>query len=218
MIIKKYLHSCILVEKNGKRLLVDPGWFSFVEERIKPEDIGPVDVIVLTHSHPDHFYPDALKKIIALQQTRIITHAELGVLLDKEGLAWEAIQEGETKGCAGFRITALHGPHEKLPLPCPQNCAYYIDDTLLLPGDSYNVEGLDHCDVLALPVAGPWSRLADGVDFAKALRPRIVIPIHDWIIKDIFLERIYGMCRAVFAKEGIQFQPLGLGEGLEIEQ
>ena len=216
MVIKKYLHSCIVLEQNGKRLLIDPGIFSFLEEKIKPEDIGPVDTILLTHKHPDHYYPEALKKISALRKTLIITHAEVGELLDQEGLEWEEIKIGESKESAGFRITALEAPHGHLPIPCPHHLAYLVNEKILLPGDSYSVVGLDACEILTLPIAGPWSRLSDGIDFAKKLRPRIVIPIHDVIIKDFMLERMYTMCRLALEGEGIDFHPLDLGESCEI--
>ncbi len=217
MTIKKYLHSCILIEHNGKRLLADPGAFSFIEGKIAPEDIGPVDVILLTHAHQDHYFPEALKKIIALHPAPIVTHAEIGELLDQEGLHWERIRAGESKEVAGFTVRAFEAAHERLPMPCPQNDAYLINGTVLLPGDSYSVRGIDYCDILALPVAGPWSHLADGIDFAKRLKPRVVIPIHDAIIKDFMLERIYAMCDTALKSEGIEFHPLYVGDTFEAE-
>lgn len=217
MTIKKYLHSCIVMEHEGRRLLADPGMFSFIEGKITPEDIGSVDVILLTHNHQDHYYPEALKKIIAVQPAPIITHAEIGELLDREGLHWERMQVGESREIAGFTIKAFEAAHERLPIPCPHNNAYLINDTVLLPGDSYSVRGIDHCDILALPVAGPWSHLADGIDFAKRLKPRIVIPIHDAIIKDFMLERIYTMCNTALTPQGIEFHPLYLGDTFEVE-
>ncbi|MBI4599504.1 MBL fold metallo-hydrolase [Candidatus Uhrbacteria bacterium] len=212
MTIKKYLQSCIVIEKNGKRLLADPGTLCFIEEKITPEDIGAVDVIILTHSHPDHFYPEALKRICALRDAPIVTHPEIGVLLDAEGLAWQPIRAGESVDAAGFHLQALEAAHEHLPIPCPHNLAYFIDEKVLLPGDSYSVKGIDHCDILALPTAGPWSRLVDGTDWAITLKPRVVIPIHDAIIKDFFLDRITAMCRAALEPAGIEFCPLGIGE------
>ena len=71
MKIYKYLHSCLVLEENGKRLLIDPGAFSFLEGLLKPEDIGPVDAILLTHQHLDHYYPDALKIILGLRAARL---------------------------------------------------------------------------------------------------------------------------------------------------
>lgn len=52
--VRKFLHSCLVLEKEGKRILVDPGLFSFIENRITPKEIGRVDAILLTHKHPDH--------------------------------------------------------------------------------------------------------------------------------------------------------------------
>ena len=216
MIIKKFLHSCILIEDAGKRLLIDPGMFSFVEGKITPDDIGPVDVILLTHKHPDHFYPEALKKITALQLTEIVTHAEIGDLLEQEGFAYRPIQSGETVSVGGFTIRALTAPHGPLPIPLPHNLAYLINDRILIPGDSIEVAGAASPEILALPIAGPWARLPDSLAWARAIRPKQVIPIHDAIIKDFFLDRMYLMCADYFKQYGIAFHPLKLGESLEL--
>lgn len=48
---------------------------------------------------------------------------------------------------------------------------------MLHPGDSFKVlTGL--VDVLMLPAGGPFMKLSDSIDYMSALRPRLVIPIH----------------------------------------
>lgn len=37
MRISKYIHSCLLIEKGGDRILFDPDKFSYVEGLVKPE-------------------------------------------------------------------------------------------------------------------------------------------------------------------------------------
>ena len=186
MIIRKFLHSCILVEENGKKLLFDPGTFSFLEKKLKPEDLGLVDVIVLTHLHPDHYFPEALKTIISLKPATIVTHEEIGKLLKEEGLSCETIKAGETKQVAGFTIEAFEAPHGCLPMPIPHNLAYLINGKILHPGDSFEIKDLKPCEVICLPLAGPWATLTEAVNFAKKMKPKTVIPIHDGIIKDFF--------------------------------
>ncbi len=244
MIIKKYLHSCLLLEEDGKRLLIDPGMFSFIEGKLTPEDIGPVDVILFTHKHPDHYDPEALKAIIGSSRLRsnntilrpseargevpiIVTHTEIGALLEKEGLPFEAIAAGETKTIAGFTIQALAAAHGPIPAEPPHNLAYLINGKVLHPGDSLDVDvrGLASrvieakprsTSTLALPIAGPWLRLVDALEFAKRLAPSHVIPIHDAIIKEFMLQRMNVMIASNLEAAGIAFHPIGLGESLDV--
>ena len=212
MIIKKYGHSCLVLEKHGKRLLIDPGMFCFLEG-LSPKDIGAVDVIILTHSHPDHYYPPALKEILQLNSATIFASQQIADLLQKEQLSCKVIQPTQEVSACGFHIKAIHAPHGCMPVEVPHNNAYLIDDAVLHPGDSLEIASIQ-CKVLALPIAGPWLRLIDALDVAKQIRPAVVIPIHDAIIKNFMLERIYGMCTTTLGNA--TFRPLALGEELNV--
>ena len=217
MLVWKYLHSCILVEENGNRLLIDPGSFSFVENKLKPEDIGAVDIILITHKHPDHCYPEALKYFSSLYKMKIIASEEVCAFLRQEGLECEVIHPGETKTLGGFKIQTFEAQHGPIPSEIPHNMAFLINDKLLHPGDSLSVPGISKCEVLALPVAGPWLKAVDAIEFAARLTPKKVIPIHDAMIKDFMLDRMYSiMFQPSLLKKGIEFHPLALNENLQI--
>jgi L-ascorbate metabolism protein UlaG (beta-lactamase superfamily) len=212
MIIKKYIHSCILLEDNGKKLLIDPGAFSFIEQKVRPEDIGPVDAILITHKHLDHYHPEALKAFAAMKQAQIVANEEICALLKQEGLSSEPIRENETKTVAEFTIKALEAPHEPIPTECPHNLAFLINNKLLHPGDSLRTQA--PCEVLFLPVAGPWLRLVDAIAFCQKIKPKKAIPVHDAILKDFILGRIYQMTENKL-KPDTSFHPLKLGESIE---
>ncbi|MBI4175655.1 MAG: MBL fold metallo-hydrolase [Candidatus Aenigmarchaeota archaeon] len=216
MIIRKFLHSCILVEDKGKRLLIDPGLFSFIEDKIKPVDIGAVDMILLTHQHADHYYPAAIKMFCEMKQAKIIADEEIGLLLSQEGLKHETIKANETKNIEGFEIKALEAPHGQIPTEIPHNLAFLINGTFLHPGDSFSVGGIEQCDIVALPTFAPWARLVDALHFAQNLKPKKVIPIHDAFVKDFMLERMYGLSKILLEKNGIALHQLALGEMLVI--
>ena len=217
MIIKKFLHSCILLEQDGKRLLFDPGTFCFIEKQITPKDIGRVDCLILTHSHPDHFFPEAIKELIALGAATIIANQDISDALKEEKIHCQIIHHGETFEVAGFTIEAFEAPHGRLPVPCPHNLTFRINKRFVHPGDSFTIAGLKSCDVLALPIAGPWATIVDGLECADLLRPKIVIPIHDAIIKDFMLKRMYTLlCEPYLKERGIEFRPLNIGEEIEI--
>lgn len=236
MRIQKYLHSCLLVSEGDEKLLIDPGTFSFVEGKVKPEHIEAVDVLLLTHEHSDHYYPDAVRTIAAKGQPRIvlrrsapssadippfarniiITHQPLAELLTKEDMKSEITSAGETLRHGPFTIQAVRAPHGALPVPKPENLGYLINKVLFHPGDSLEFSLSESPKVLALPVTAPWLTLKQALDTAIRAKPEIVIPIHDAIMKDFMLERIYAMCKKILAEHDIAFHPLKLGEVFEI--
>ncbi len=59
MRVTKEEHACLLVENEGKTLVVDPGSFTTAL-------VGLTDVvaIVITHEHADHWTDDQLNRIL----------------------------------------------------------------------------------------------------------------------------------------------------------
>lgn len=216
MIIKKYFHSCLLVEENGKRLLFDPGYYSFIENKIKPADIGPVDLIIYTHNHQDHIYLNALKELLKLKSAQIITTQEISDLLLKEGIESRTVKAQESFLVEGFNIKTFTAQHGSIPGALPENIGFLVNGKLLHPGDSLEVENISGCEVLALPITAPWLRYVDSIEFAKKFKPKTVIPIHDAIVKDFVLEGAYKTYNTFLEPDNIKFNPLGLDERLEI--
>lgn len=219
MIIKKYLHSCVVLEEGGKRLLFDPGAFVFIEEKFKPEDLGPVDVVVITHSHPDHFFPDALKALQALHQFTLLASADIIKAAQEAGLecTMEYAMPGEVINIEGFAIQAFDVPHERIPIECPHNMGYKINDTVYHPGDSYLVSSsLGSVKVLLLPNGGPWATTKQTVEFAEKIKPVMAIPIHDAMHKDFWLERLNGSMAGWMQERGVEYKVLGPGENVKV--
>ncbi len=212
MIIRKFLHSCILIEESGSRLLIDPGEFSFIEGRLKPEDFPQIHTLLLTHEHSDHFFPEALKTIIAAGRPHCITHARLAELLRAEGIKSEILGvQGKTIS-GPFTIEGVEAPHGALPITPPPNMGFLINDAILHPGDSLKFSIERPLEILLLPIVAPWLTLKEAVETAIRMRPKIVIPIHDAIIKDFMLTRMHRMCEKALGEAGIAFRPLALGE------
>ncbi|MBL8031336.1 MAG: MBL fold metallo-hydrolase [Candidatus Doudnabacteria bacterium] len=219
MTITKYLHSCVVLEEGGKRLVFDPGAFVFIEGKCKPEGIGPVDVVVVTHSHPDHFFPDALKTLQALHPFTLFASADIIKAAQEAGLecAMEYAMPGEVKNLEGFSVQAFDVPHERIPKECPHNMGYKINDTVYHPGDSYLVpSSLGSVRVLLLPNGGPWATTRQTVEFAEKIKPTTAVPIHDAMHKDFWLERLHASMAGWMQERGIEYKPLGPGESIEV--
>jgi L-ascorbate metabolism protein UlaG (beta-lactamase superfamily) len=63
-------------------------------------------------------------------------------------------------------------------LPSIPNVGYLVADRFFYAGDAFTVPGVP-VGVLAVPVAAPWMKLSEAVDWLRAVRPRVAIPVHD---------------------------------------
>lgn len=208
MKIEKIGHSCVVIELNGKRLLIDPGLFVFIENKLKPEDLGPVDVVLITHTHPDHYYPEALKKIFAIKPFRLLVGSETKDVMEKDGLGIQPVIAiaGGVCELEGFSIKAFDCPHEQIPISCPHNMAYKVNDLVYHPGDSYFVpKDLGAVKILLLPNGGPWATTKGTVEFAKEIMPEVAMPIHDAMHKDFWIERLDTSVGSWLSEAGIKY-------------
>ncbi len=214
MNITKYLHSCIRIDDNGTSLLFDPGAYSFIENKLKPADLPKADAVFITHQHQDHFFPDVLKQIVT-EDTKLYVPADVIQKLP-DGLSGNLAMPGSELHINNTVITVVASQHGDMATQKPENAGYVINGRVYLPGDSVTVD-IENVEVLLLPIFSPWATVLDALEFAKRIKPKLVIPIHDGYIKDFFLANMYeNVCRPALEKEGIELKILGLGESVEV--
>lgn len=210
MRIAKFVHSCVLLEEAGKRLLFDPGKFSFVEGRVRPEQFGDISYVVLTHNHPDHIDVEALKRILELSNAEVIGNGEVAAVLRPEGIAVRALDEGTTDA-GPFKLRAVPTPHEQiLARSLPRHTSYLINERVLNTADSFGT-ALDEfagVDLLIMPVMAPFLTEVGAVAFARRMRPQAVFPVHDGYSRDFFLAMRYDAYTSALADAGIAFHPV----------
>lgn len=208
MRIRKYIHSCLLVDAGDTRILFDPGKFSFMDGAVKPEDFRELSAIVITHQHVDHMDDQAIKTILANNPSAVVLANE--PTRDQLQVPVEVFESG-TRKVGGATLEAIVAPHAKLlNAEPPANIAYVVDGRMLHPGDSFD-EALDvrkGIELLALPITAPWATELGVAAFAQRLAPKAVFPIHDGYAKDFFLASRYDNYGKYFAKEGIEFIPM----------
>ena len=153
MKIRKVGHCCLVIEVNGKKILTDPGTFTTGQN----EEKG-VDLVLITHEHPDHFHIDSLK--IVLQNNpnaRVVTNSDTAKKLEEQGIKYEIVGDGEQTSLENILIEGMGKLHAEVypGIPLCENTSYFINNQLFYPGDALYLPGRP-VQLLALPVAGPW--------------------------------------------------------------
>jgi L-ascorbate metabolism protein UlaG (beta-lactamase superfamily) len=219
MKIAKYLHSCLLFEQDGGKLLFDPGTHSFVEGLVTPDTFRDVSTVVITHGHPDHLDLENLKQILALSGADVITNGEVAETLSKEGIDATVVEEG-AHTADPFRLLAIPTPHEPiLAQSTPRHTAYLVNDRVLNCADSFGAPLLAHAgvEILIMPVMAPFLTEVGAFAFAKQMRPRQVIPVHDGYSKPFFLKLRYDNYEKHFEGIGARFHRLSEpGDSVEV--
>jgi len=108
----------LLTSPEGKNILIDPGAkFSFVwPEKYKDfAAFGKIDMVLLTHAHPDHVIVSDLEKLVNLYNPVILVGYEAGILLkEKLGTATILTTFGKGGSLAKEEFAAMGLPAEKV--------------------------------------------------------------------------------------------------------
>lgn len=208
MKITKFVHSCLVVETPERVAVFDPGVYSTLDVTALPR----LDDIFITHVHADHLDLALLKRLIAkFPEARITTTPEVASQLTPEGI------QAETKAPAGTQLFA--SPHEHIrpyfSSEPPQQTGIHYLDVLSHPGDSHSFK--ETKAVLALPVQAPWGSVVGATRLGLELKPKYIVPIHDWHWSDEARTGTYEQLEQVFAERGITFIKAVNGESFELD-
>lgn len=192
----------------GKKILIDPGNYTFEKGALDIGKMEKLDLILITHEHSDHAYPPLIKKVLErFSDVKILTNLSTKNFLMKEGISAFADNfDG---------IFLADAPHEVLlGGRTAENSLLNIFGKLTHPGDSLKFS--TSCDVLALPIQAPWGSMVASVEKAALVKPKIIIPIHDWHWKDSARKKMYDMAKNYLAEKGIMLCGLEAGEEFEV--
>jgi len=208
-------HAALRLERDGRALVVDPGTFT------DPRVLDGADAVLVTHEHVDHVdVPRLVAALTAGPGPDVWGPQPVVDLLAAAGspeVRLHAVAGGDALDAAGFAVQVLGERHATIhpDMAPPANVAYLVDGALLHPGDSFTPPPAGtRVEVLALPVAAPWLKLAESVDYVRQVAPRTAVPIHDAILNDAgkaLVDRVVGGLAG-----DVAYRRLSLGEPLEV--
>jgi L-ascorbate metabolism protein UlaG (beta-lactamase superfamily) len=201
-------HATVLIEFPWMRVLTDP----FFGVRLGPlrrhgpapdlDAIGAVDVVLISHAHPDHFDRLSLGR---LKGTPIvIVPAGLEAAARQSGHRVRTLRSGEELEIGGGRLTAVPARHWRSPLDAAEAIGYVVEAgaRLYFAGDTARIDGMARrigkIDVALLPV-GTWGPHRGGpghldpntaAEVAQELAPAVAIPIHWGTLYPVGLHRL----------------------------
>lgn len=213
MNITKLGHCCLVLENNGKKILTDPG--TFTTEPVKA--LKEIDMILITHEHTDHYHIESIQAVLANNPGAVVvSNGAVAKLLMEKGIACTVVGDAQSATVAGMLIEGFGKEHAPIygTANLVENTGYFVESKFYFPGDSF-YDPKRPVDVLALPTAGPWMKISEAIDFAKALKPRAAFPVHDGMIVPGFAGFVAMMVRNFVKEVGTEFVPLGEGESRE---
>lgn len=181
MKVTRFPQSCLLLEKDGKKIVLDPGMFDV--DAFKNGAFEGVEAALFTHEHPDHYTP-ATAAALSKAGAKLYANASTAKLIQGD---CTVVNDGDKFQIAGFSVEAHELPHCLLPdgSEGPQNTGYLIDGAFFDPGDGKELAGLS-ASSMALPINGPDISMLDAFNFAKQLGVKVAIPVHyTWMGGDV---------------------------------
>lgn len=211
MKITKYGHACVVVEEQGKKLVIDPGNFT-----LDFGDVGDIVAVVITHQHPDHFYPQHLETIVAANpDVQIFVPGDVAAQFTD--LHARLARGGEQAAAAPFTLRFLGEDHATIhpDIPTINNIGVMVNDKLFYPGDSFTKPDRVP-ELLALPINAPWLKSSETIDYLAAVKPRQCFPTHNGLLSDAGHGIYNGLASRFCEQLGIGFSNLKSGESIEI--
>jgi L-ascorbate metabolism protein UlaG (beta-lactamase superfamily) len=206
-------HATVLLDLPGVRILTDP----VLRHRLgplrrhgplpRPDELGPIDVVLVSHAHPDHFDRRSLEALIG--RPVVVVPRGLGGAVRQAGHTARELASGEAFELSnGWSIAAVPARHWRWPLrPGAPTIGYLIEASgqpgIYFAGDTALFAGMarfaERVDIALLPIASWGPHLAPGhlgprtaAIAARDLAVRHVIPIHWGTLYPSGLHRILG--------------------------
>ena len=172
----------MVIEEAGLRILTDPGEYTSAQN-----DLKNLDVLLIADKDPDHFNLGSVNIILANNpRVQVFTNHDVGEVLTNESIEYQLLEHGQSTEVKGVGIEAFGEKHAPMhsSLPAKSNTGFLIAERFFYPGDNFTIPPKP-VEILAVPIAGPWLKLSEAIDYAMAVRPKICFPIHEGMLKKV---------------------------------
>ena len=218
MLLTKFTHACVRLEKANKVLVFDPGTFSETDQAL-----AGADAVLITHEHADHLDVDAVVAAL-LGSDSLQLFAPAGVAAQLREKATDAgsrihpVAPGEDFEVAGFAVRSFGGQHALIhpQIPVVANIGYLVDSNVYHPGDSFIVPDGVEVRTLLVPIHAPWNKVGEVVDFVIGVRAPKAFPIHDALLNESGRSLVEGHVTRFGAKYGSEYRHLSSGDSVEV--
>jgi L-ascorbate metabolism protein UlaG (beta-lactamase superfamily) len=213
MLITKLEHSALLIVHDAETLIIDPGSFT----RPVDTDAGAV-AVVITHEHADHWTPEQLERIrTASPHVRVFGPAGVVAAAAAAGIAVETVAAGDTVAFGSYTLRFFGGAHAVIhrSIPVVDNVGVLVNGRFYYAGDSFAAPEGVQVEVLAVPAAAPWMKIAEAMDYVEAVAPAQSFATHEMQLSEA--GKALSNARIAWSTEqaGGRFTALAPGDTLE---
>jgi len=178
MLLTKFGHSCVRLEKGGARLVIDPGIWA------GPGVLDEANAVLITHEHVDHVDDETVRAALATEpELRLWASEAVASQFSEFGDRVRSVHHGDSFDAAGFDVH-VYGSHHALldtAIPVVPNTGFAVDSEVFHPGDSFTVPE-EKIPTLLVPVSGPWLKFSDVAGYLRGFAPERAYWIHDALL------------------------------------
>jgi hypothetical protein len=124
-----------------------------------------------------------------------------------------AIKDGDIINVSEFSLQFYWESHSEIiawQIPC-QNIWTIVNWVFANSADSFDIPPI-RPEILAVPLSAPWLKIRETLDFIKKVKPKIVVPAHDWLNSELWNMIWDNWIKKVCEKVGSEYRNLHLGE------
>lgn len=187
----KHVHACVSLVGDQGRIVIDPGALTPDADAA----VAAAEAVLITHEHADHFHEELIARALeARPELRVYgPESVVGRWSARRGQV-TAVAAGDRYAVGGFDIAVFGRQHAVIhrDIPVVTNVGYLVDERLYHPGDAYHVPEAP-VETLLLPTSGPWTKVAEAVDYVREVAPKQAYQIHEIMLSQTGQQFTTGM-------------------------